>query len=78
MGARSAAAIFSGFRPLALAAVLFLIPNITVFLAVSLRPEILEALWLSVGTPRYPQPILTPESAVVCYLRAACASLKEK
>jgi membrane associated rhomboid family serine protease len=31
--------------------VLFTIPNIAVFFAVSLRPEILEALWLSARTP---------------------------
>jgi len=41
----------SGFRPLTLAVILFLVPNIAVFFAVSLRPEIIEALWLSARTP---------------------------
>jgi len=41
----------SGFRSLALAAILFTIPNIAAFFAVSARPEIIEVLWLSAGTP---------------------------
>ena len=48
---RRVADALSGFRFLALATVLFTIPNIAVFFAVSLRPEILEALWLSARTP---------------------------
>lgn len=51
MSARSAVVILSGFRFLALAAALFTILNVTVFFAVSLRPEILETLWLSAETP---------------------------
>jgi len=41
----------SGFCSLALATALFTVPNIAVFFAVSLHPELIEILWLSIGTP---------------------------
>ncbi len=48
---RNASRNLSGFRPLAAATVIFLVPNVAVFALLSLRPDLVGWLWLSADRP---------------------------